>query len=229
MNVLAQISLDLASIGKLGEVAIVSLAVIILSLVLLRVVRNMGEGDKADRGLLKQMIDLATSYKSESATREEAYRVEAAATRAVVQESNDMQRQNITALTKVVDATNVQTGEIRLLRGDFKNYQTLQNDTISLLADNIAKFETTMVAFGVKLDTAIDDIHNNAKDHQEITELVKKAIEEMLTAKKEILSAIGKLSPFPPSNVVTVNTGASPAPDAAKADAGDDSGLLKAG
>ncbi len=112
--------------------------------------------------------------------------------------------------TLQTQATNVQTGEIRLLRGDFKNYQVLQNDTIALLADNITKFESTMVAFGAKLDTAIDHINNNAKDHDDISALVQKAIEEMLTAKREILVEIAKLIP-PATNTITVNTG-SPAP-----------------
>jgi hypothetical protein len=123
--------------------------------------------------------------------------------------------------TLQTQATNVQTGEIRLLRGDFKNYQVLQNDTIALLADNITKFESTMVAFGAKLDTAIDHINNNAKDHGDISALVQKAIEEMLTAKREILSEIAKLMP-PPAPPTQIELTVKPSqPDAPPASEGE--------
>jgi hypothetical protein len=157
---------------KLGEVLIISLALLVLARAFLVYVSNSGKSDEREDGLLKQLIDLATSYKTESAEARDAYKAEAAATRAVVQESNDTLR----ALT---EATNVQTGEIRkvpividLLRQDFKDYQVIT-------ADEIEGIRAEMVTFRSEIKTSIDDMllkmgSTNAnvaeavKDHQVI-------------------------------------------------------------
>lgn len=205
----AQIALDLASIGKLGEVAIVSLAVIILSLVLLRVVKNMGEGDKQDKGLLKQMIDLATSYKSESAESRDAYKQEAAATREVIHESNDIQRQTNTVLTELTKATNEQTGEVRLLRKDFSAFSVLQTDTTAALVDRFNSFDTQFEGLKALIE-------RNAGDHTDIKDALLKMAEGIKAMHDDVLKLL------PVSTITNIVNTAPAAPDAsADTKAGD--------
>lgn len=147
----------LTILRDLGAVGIVALAVLVLAITLYRLVKSTGDSDIQDKGILKQMIDLATSYKSESADAREAYRQEAIATRNVVQESNDTHR-------AMIESMNIQTGEIRLLRSDFKNYQTLNSDTISGLRTD---FDTLRKEVVEHVERLIKQSEENAQDHVE--------------------------------------------------------------
>jgi len=192
-------------LGKLGEVVLIALAllaaavaIIVLAIVLYRVVRASGDGDKEDRGLLREMIELATSYKAESSEARDAYKQEAAATRAVIQESNDINRETNIVLTDLTKSTNEQTGEVRLLRKDFASYQTLQTDTTAQLVERFSTFET-------QFDGIIKLIERNAGDHSEI----KEALKDMAKGMRAMHEDVRKLMPPLPPTVIQVNN---PAP-----------------
>lgn len=144
--------------AKVGEVAIVAVALVLVARAFLLFVKNTGENDARETGLLKQMIDLATSYKTESTEAREAYRQEAAATRAVVQESNTEQRAGRETLTKLIEATHEQTGELRLLRFDFKERQSVYADEIEGFKNIIELLRGEMVVFKGEIKTEIEQM-----------------------------------------------------------------------
>lgn len=144
--------------AKISEVAIVAIALVLVARAFLLFVKNVGENDARETGLLKQMIDLATSYKTESTEAREAYRQEAAATRAVVQESNSEQRATRETLTKVIEATHEQTGELRLLRFDFKERQSVYADEIESFKNVIELLRGEMVVFKGEIKTEIEQM-----------------------------------------------------------------------
>lgn len=187
---------------KIGEVGLIAIALVILARAFLVYVRDSGKSDEREDGLLKQLIDLATSYKTESAEARDAYKAEAAATRQVVQESNDTLR----ALT---EATNVQTGEIRkvpvaidLLRQDFKDYQVIT-------ADEIEGIRTEMMSFKTDIQGSIDRMLDKLGT---TNSFVEQAVQDHKVILAKLDDIIKLLPPTPPaSNVNITNFGNAPA------------------
>lgn len=194
--------------SKLSEIVLLAIALVYLARTFMSFVKNTGEKDMRDDGILKQMIDLATSYKQESAEARDAYKAEAAANRAVVQESNDTLR----ALT---DATNVQTGEIRKLpeaitglRADFKDYQVINADEIEGFGLKLESLRTEMVAFKGDIQTSIEKMLEQITVTNDFVEQAVNEHQIIIAAGKTLLDKadqIIKLLP-PPPNIT--NTGA---------------------
>lgn len=202
--------------NKIGEVALVAIALIYLARTFMSFVNNTGKKDEREDGILKQMIDLAQSYKQESAEARDAYKAEAAANRAVVQESNDV-------LRTLIEATNIQTGEIRklptsidALRADFKNYQVINADEIEGFGRIIETLQGEMVSFKGEVQASIDkmlqSIDANNTFVQKISNEVHEAVNDhqvIIDAGKQILrrcDEIIALLPPPPPNVTVINT-----------------------
>lgn len=202
--------------NKTGEVALVAIALIYLARTFMSFVNNTGKKDEREDGILKQMIDLAQSYKQESAEARDAYKAEAAANRAVVQESNDV-------LRTLIEATNIQTGEIRklptsidALRADFKNYQVINADEIEGFGRIIETLQGEMVSFKGEVQASIDkmlqSIDANNTFVQKISNEVHEAVNDhqvIIDAGKQILrrcDEIIALLPPPPPNVTVINT-----------------------
>lgn len=210
--------------NKIGEVALVAIALIYLARTFMSFVNNTGKKDEREDGILKQMIDLAQSYKQESAEARDAYKAEAAANRAVVQESNDV-------LRSVVEATNVQTGEIRklptaieALRADFKNYQVINADEIEGFGRIIATLQGEMVSFKGDVQESINkmlaSIDENNTFVKRISDEVQEAVNEhqvIIDAGRQILKRCDEiiaLLPPPPPNVTVINTAPTELPKA---------------
>lgn len=228
MPLLAQIPIptvtQVTDLGKLGEVVLIALAllgaaiaIIVLAIVLFRVVKNSGDGDKADRGLLKEMIDLATSYKSESAEARDAYRQEAAATRAVVQESNEAQRETNAVLKDLTHATNEQTGEIRKLpaeiqglRFDFKEYQSINADEIEGFGRKLEDLRTEMVAFKGDIQASIEKMLEQITVTNNFVEQAVNEHQTIIDAGKQLIAKadhiISLFPPTPPDKVIPLDT-----------------------
>jgi phage host-nuclease inhibitor protein Gam len=160
---------DVTQIGELGQLVIIALvalfvavALITAVIVLYRVIKMFGDNNREDNTLLRQFMDLVGTFRSESAEARDAYKQEAAATRAVVQESNESSR----AMTQ---AMNVQTDEIRLLRSDFKDYQTINADEIENFGVGLEAFKTEVSGL---IQNLVEVITKNAeyanKDRDEI-------------------------------------------------------------
>ncbi len=204
--------------NNISQVVVIALALVYISRAFLSFVKNTGEKDKREDGILKQMIDLATSYKSESAEARDAYKAEAAATRMVVQESND-------TLRGLTEATNIQTGEIRklptaieMLRFDFKNYQTINADEIEGFGQKLEALRGEMVTFRGEIQQDVDVILKslNTTNHfvqqavSEHEQIIKRFDENKVILAK--LDQIISLLPPPPDNISTVDTDADDAP-----------------
>lgn len=198
--------------SKLSEVVLIAIALVYLARTFMNFVKNTGEKDMRDDGILKQMIDLATSYKQESAEARDAYKAEAAANRAVVQESND-------TLRALIEATNIQTGEIRKLpeeikglRADFKDYQVINADEIEGFGQRLEALRTEMVSFKGDIQTSIDKmleqitvtndfVEQAVNEHQIIIETGR----ALLAKADEIIRLLPPPPPPPATNIVNVN------------------------
>lgn len=212
---------------KLSEVILIAIALVYLARTFMSFVNNTGKKDEREDGILKQMIDLATSYKQESAEARDAYKAEAAANRAVVQESNDV-------LRALMEATNIQTGEIRklpeeikLLRADFKDYQVINADEIEGFGLKLDAVRAEMVTFKGDIEASMkrmleqitvtnDFVEQAVNEHQTIIETGK-----VLIAKADHI--ISLLPPPQPASVINITNTA--APDAAQSPA-DAAGTL---
>lgn len=213
---------------KIGEVALVVIAFIILARTFLIYVSNSGKSDEREDGLLKQLIDLATSYKTESAEARDAYKAEAAATRLVVQESND-------TLRKLTEATNVQTGEIRkvpvaidLLRQDFKDYQVITADEIEGVSKGLETIQqgyesvrAEMVTFRGEIQTSIETMLTKLGSTNAFVEQAVQEHKAILAKLDYIITLLP--NPTPASTVNITNIGNAPAA------AEDEPPALKAG
>lgn len=146
--------------------------------------------------LINQLILLITSQKEMVETASKA-----------VEHSNETNR-------LMTVATNEQTGEIRLLRTDFKNYQTLQSDTVSALVDRFDKFDSSIEGLKVLID-------RNAGDHGDIKALLVQMVEGM----KLMQTDIKLLIPAPIKAEVTIVPPTLPPTDTPKPDANEGGGL----
>lgn len=136
----------------------------------------------------------------------------------LIERTNGAIEHSNTTNTLQTEATNVQTGEIRLLRADFRNYQTLQSDTLSALVDRFNNFDNQLAKIdGLKL--LIETSHG---DHADIKSLLTQMVEGM----KGMHADIKLLIPAQPTQIdVTLHTDGSASPSAGGE--ADDSGVRK--
>lgn len=125
----------------------------------------------------------------------------------LIERTNGAIEHSNTTNTLQTEATNVQTGEIRLLRTDFRNYQTLQSDTLSALVDRFNHFDSQLAKIdGLKL--LIETSHG---DHATIKGLLLQMVESMKSMHGDIRLLIPAL-PTPPQQIdVTLHTNTPPA------------------
>lgn len=191
---------ELKSIGELGQLVVIALVALVIAIALvialyaiIRSQKSASDNDSADRGLLKQMIDLATSYKTESAEARDAYKAEAAATRAVVQESNDTLRGLTHATNEQTGKINEQVSEIKLLRKNFADYQTLNSDTISGLRSDFEGLKKEVLEH---VQNLLEISEANAKRH-----VVADA--DRVEIHKKLDAILDLVAPPPPPATVT--------------------------
>lgn len=130
LMLLAQIPGDstLQVLVNAGAVTILALALLALAYALLQTTRNRGKDETAENTRLDKLIDSLLLVFSELKTDRLEHRK-------VITDNSETQR-------LVVTATNEQTGEVRLLRTDFKSYQSLQTETVQNLRDEMVSFKT---------------------------------------------------------------------------------------
>lgn len=166
-----------------GIAVTLTIAILVLAYAILQQNKNKGKEDEAENKRLETVLGALVEDRVHL--------------RQVIEGSNETQR-------LITVATNENTGISRQMnttmegmRFDLKSYASVHSDSIEQLTGSFNRFESQMVAFGGKLDTAIDHINHNAGDHTEITKLVQRAIEEMLNTKLELLTAIKGATPAP--------------------------------
>lgn len=200
---------------KLSEVILIAIALVYLARTFMSFVTNTGKKDEREDGILKQMIDLATSYKQESAEARDAYKAEAAANRAVVQESND-------TLRALMEATNIQTGEIRklpeeikLLRADFKDYQVINADEIEGFGQKLEDLRAEMVSFKGDIQSSIDKMLEQITVTNNFVEQAVNEHQVIIATGKELMAKadhiISLLPPPPPASIINITNTGTPA------------------
>jgi hypothetical protein len=114
----------------------------------------------------------------------------------LIERTNGAIEHSNTTNTLQTEATNVQTGEIRLLRTDFRNYQTLQSDTLSALVERFNTFDNQLAKIdGLKL--LIETSHG---DHADIKGLLTQMVESMKSMHDDIRFLI-PAPPQPPTQI----------------------------
>lgn len=192
-----------------GVAVILALVIGLLAYSLLQLVRSKSKDDDAESKRLTSVLEKVSNLTDA---------IIGSSDRALkIIEGNSETQRLITA------ATNENTGVSRQMnttmegmRFDLKSYASIHSDSVEELTGSFNRFESQMVAFGGKLDTAIENINHNAGDHTEITRLVQSAIEEMLNTKLELLTAIKGATPAPTPNItadITLHTNNEPPPD----------------
>lgn len=128
---IAQVPTDTGAVKLLteaGAVVILAIALLVLAYALLQTTRNRSNDDKAENSRLDKLIDSLLSVFAE-------LKNDRLEQRKVISDNSETQR-------LVVTATNEQTGEVRLLRTDFKSYQALQTETVQNLRDEMVSFKS---------------------------------------------------------------------------------------
>lgn len=118
----------------------------------------------------------------------------------LIERTNGAIEHSNTTNTLQTEATNIQTGEIRLLRTDFRNYQTLQSDTLSALVDRFNNFDSQLA----KIDGLKTLIEHNAGDHTEIKNLLLQMVDSMKVMHSDIKMLIPPTPALPQQIEVTV-------------------------
>lgn len=183
-----------------GIAVILTIAILVLAYAILQQNRNKGKEDEAESKRLETVLGALVEDRVHL--------------RQVIEGSNETQRLITVASNENTGATRQMASTMEGVRFDLRSYTSLHSDSVEQLTGSISRFESQMVAFGGKLDTAIENINHNAGDHTEITRLVQQAIEEMLNTKLELLTAIkGATPPTPPPDKVIDLNGATDTPD----------------
>lgn len=182
-----------------GAVTILAIALLALAYALLQTQRNKSKDEAAENTRLDKLIDSLLSVFTELKTE----RIEQ---RKVISDNSETQR-------LVVAATNEQTGEVRLLRTDFKSYQQLQTETVQNMRDELVSFKSEVQDSINKMLEQItvtnDFVEQAVNEHQVIIENGRIVIEtgKVLIEKADRIIAL--LPPTPPpavTNITNVNT-----------------------
>ncbi len=187
---------DFKSLGDLGYLVVIALVAFILAVVILLVVfvqfrqataraKSEEKEDSRIDKLIDRLVEIFSTLNAEQGN-----------SRKVISENSETQR-------LVVVATNEQTSEVKLLRADFKNYQSLQSDTVHNLREE-------MVSFKGEVQGAIDKMLGQISTTNEFVERAVSEHQIIIAASKDIMGKvdeiIARLSPIPPANVVNINT-----------------------
>jgi hypothetical protein len=209
---LAQIPGDntLQILVNAGAVTILALALLALAYALLKTQQNKSRDEDAENKrvdkLIDRLVDVFSTVNNEQVNM-----------RKVISENSETQR-------LVVTATNEQTGEVRLLRADFKNYQQLQTETVQNLRDEMLAFKGEIQDAISKMLEQItvtnDFVEQAVNEHQTIIDNGKVIIETGNTLVTKADHIIALLPPPPPAATNVVNVG--------KNEADDESDLPKA-
>jgi hypothetical protein len=174
-----------------GVAVTLTIAILVLAYAILQQNRNKGKDQEAENKQLNTVLGALVEDRVHL--------------RQVLEANSETQR-------LITVATNENTGQVRQMnstmegvRFDLKSYTSLHSDSVEQLTGSISRFESQMVAFGGKLDTAIENINHNAGDHTEITRLVTQAIEQLLNTKLELLTAIKGVTPTPAPAPIEAN------------------------
>jgi hypothetical protein len=197
-----------------GVAVILSLAIGALAYALLQLVRNKSKDDEAENKRLTTVLEKVSSLTDAViGINERGLQI--------IEGNSETQRLITTAINENTGSNRNMNSTMETMSRDLREYTSLHSDSVEQLVGAIERSESQMVAFGTALKGAIDDIHNNAKDHEEITELVRKAIDEILVIKLDIRKAFSMLTPtvqlappatFPTQIEVTVKPSESTAP-----------------
>jgi len=189
-----------------GVAVTLTIAILVLAYAILQQNRNKGKDQDAENKQLNTVLGALVEDRVHL--------------RQVLEANSETQR-------LITVATNENTGQVRQMnstmegvRFDLKSYTSLHSDSVEQLTGSISRFESQMVAFGGKLDIAIENINHNAGDHTEITRLVTQAIEQLLNTKLELITAIRGVTPAPaPAPIeanITLHTAVDKPPDELK-------------
>lgn len=185
----------LKTIGDLGYLVIIALVALVLAIVLvismyiqLRRESTDAKVQEKEETRLDRLIDQMIQLVGE-------FRADKNVMRQIIEENTTSQR-------SVTEAATVQTGEIRLLRTDFKSYTSVQSDSF-------LEFEKTMVAFQGEIKTAIEKMLTSQTETQK---RVNEAVENHKVIISKLDHIIALQPPPTPPNIVTVNTGTPAAP-----------------
>lgn len=181
-----------------GVAVILALAIFALAYALLQLVRSRGKDDDAENNRLSTVLENMNNLTN-------AIIGDRDHTLKLLEASSETQRLITVATNENTGVTRQMNSTMEGVRFDLKSYTSLHSDSVEQLTGSISRFESQMVAFGGKLDTAIENINHNAGDHTEITHLVQRAIEEMLNTKLELLTAIKGATPAPAPTPIEAN------------------------
>lgn len=188
---------DVKDIGDLGYLVIIALVALAVAFALVIVVfiqwrqtnakarSDEKEETRLDR-LIDQMIQLVSEFRSDKVIN-----------RQVIEDNSTTNRAVTTAATE-------QTGEIRLLRTDFKSYTTLQSDSFVGLREEMVAFRGEIKA----------DIEAMLKSEGATLALVGGAIKNHEIIFKRLDQIIATLTPpTPPEKVIPLNGVENDTPD----------------
>lgn len=201
VQLLSQVVVDPVTPGVLkilvdaGVAVILSLSIGLLAYSLLQQVRSKSKDDDAENKRLTTVLEKVSSLTDAVIGNNDRALT-------IIEGNSETQRLITTAINENTGISRQVNTTMEGVRFDLKSYASVHSDSIEQLTDSFTRFESHMVAFGGKLDTAIDHINHNAGDHTEITKLVQRAIEEMLNTKLELLTAIKGATPAPSPNPI---------------------------
>jgi hypothetical protein len=174
-----------------GVAVILAIALLFLAYSILQQNRNKSKDDEAERKQLLTVIENVNDLtKALISDREHSLKI--------IEASSETQRLITVAINENTGSNRSMTGTMETMSRDLREYTSLHSDSVEQLVGAIERSESQMVAFGSALKGAIDDIHNNAKDHEEIVELVQKVIDELMVIKLDMRLAFNQL--IPPMN-----------------------------
>lgn len=189
-----------------GVAVILSLAISFLAYSLLQQVRSKSKDDDAENQRLTTVLEKVSSLTDAVIGNNDRALT-------IIEGNSETQRLITTAMNENTGTSRMMNSTMEGMRFDLKSYTSIHSDSIEELTGSISRFESQMVAFGGKLDVAIENINHNAGDHTEISRLVQRAIEEMLNTKLELLTAIKGATPAPSPTItadITLHTNNEP-------------------
>jgi len=201
---LAQLSADnsLKILTDAGAVTVLAIGIIFMAYALLQTQRNKSKDEAAENTRLDKLIDSLLSVFSEL----KSDRLEQ---RKVISDNSETQR-------LVVAATNEQTGEVRLLRTDFKSYQSLQTETSQNMLDELVSFkgeiQESINRMLEQITVTNDFVEQAVNEHQIIIDnsnIIIATGKELMAKADHIISLFPPAPPPSVTNITTVNTASS--------------------